>query len=134
MRSCGLAAPTQLPNTGRLAMIASGEKAAAKISVLEQVAHIALITLLTAVSYSNILANDYQLDAVFRVDHNNELEHVFPISRFFTNPYASSSLDTIVTFRPLLPLCLAINRALSEICGVGRLAGYHIGDIVMQAI
>ncbi len=88
----------------------------------------ALLALIVAV-YANVYHNAYQLDDSYRVRDNPHIRKVLPMSRFFEDPDTMATLPRLVQYRPLLPLSLAINRAISG----PSLAGYHIGNVLLHA-
>ncbi|MCX4246713.1 hypothetical protein [Paraliomyxa miuraensis] len=87
------------------------------------------IVLVCAVVYANALTNGYHLDDQYRIVENPELGRVWPIWRHFFDPATSSSLPTIVQFRPMLPLSLSITAWLSELVGLDPLVGHRLGNL-----
>jgi len=100
----------------------------------ERTLHLALLVLLPALLFSGTLRNDYHLDSVYRIRENPELERLWPISRYFLDPATGSSLPQLEQYRPMLPVSLSLNRALSEALGLDPLVGYHLGNIALHLV
>ncbi len=96
--------------------------------------HIALLIVLPALVFSNTLGNEMHLDSVYRVAQNPELEQVRPVLRHFSDPRTSATLPQLAQYRPLLPLSLSINTAVSDALGIDRLTGYHLGNIIIHIL
>ncbi len=96
--------------------------------------HIALLIVLPFLVFSNTLDNALHLDSVYRVGQNPELEQVRPMMRHFTDPRTSATLPQLAQYRPLLPLSLSINAAVSDRLGLDRLTGYHLGNIAIHVV
>lgn len=94
--------------------------------------YIALLILITSIIYSNTLDNTYHLDSVYRVQNNTEIDKFWPPIRFFTDVRTGSTNPKIAEFRPLMPLSHAINSEIAQFAGIGRLAGFHIGNIAIH--
>ena len=93
-----------------------------------------LLVLVPCLVFSNTLNNSYHLDDFGRIAENPEIDQVFPLHRHFLDPRTSSSIPTIVQYRPLLPLSLSINAALGEAVGLERLTAFHIGNILIHVL
>ena len=87
------------------------------------------LTVLIALVYGNTLGNSLHLDDAYRIAQNPEVEQVRPLLRHFTDPRTSATLPQLATYRPLLPLSLSTNNAVSDAVGLDRLAGYHLGNL-----
>ncbi len=83
----------------------------------------------TALVYVHSLRNSLHLEDVLRLVGNPAVEHFAPLWRYFSDPAASSSVPINLQFRPLLPLSLAANHALT---GDGA-TGYHLGNLLLLA-
>ncbi len=83
--------------------------------------------------YANTIANPYSLDDTYRISNNPEIRYVGNPLRHFLDPTTSSTLPTIVQYRPLLPLSLSLGRALLEPLGIPSLAADHLGNIAFHA-
>ncbi len=77
--------------------------------------------------YLNALHSRFRLDDVYRVVGNPGVENLLPIQRYFTDPSTSAFLPSLAQFRPLLPLTLSINHALTG----DSLVGYHLGNLLL---
>jgi multiple sugar transport system permease protein len=89
----------------------------------------AVIVGCTVVVYCNALRNGLLLDDVYRVTGNQGVERLTPIWRHFTDPFTSATIPSIAQFRPLLPLSLSLNHALTG----DSLVGYHIVNLLLDA-
>jgi len=67
------------------------------------------------------------LDDLYRVVGNPGVENFRPIWRHFTDPTTSAFLPSLAQFRPLLPLSLSLNHALTGNSPVG----YHLGNLLL---
>ena len=94
--------------------------------------HAVLLLLVCAGTFSNTLDNSLQLDDAYRVGSNPEVDRVWPPWRHFVDPRTSTSLPQIEAYRPLLPLSLSVNNAVSDRLGIERLAGYHLGNLAIH--
>ena len=92
--------------------------------------HIVLLVLLSCAVYSNTLNNSFHLDDFYRVVNNPGIEKVWPISRHFVDPSTMSTLPRITEYRPMLPLSLSINYAISGL----SLPGYHLVNIGIHTL
>ncbi len=88
------------------------------------------IIIITIIVFLNSLHNDFQLDDYYRVVDNPGIQKLMPLHRHFFDPRTMSTYRGIVQFRPMLPLTLSVNYAISG----DSLAGYHIGNILFQVI
>ena len=93
-----------------------------------------LLLILPALVYANTLANAYQLDDQYRIVENRELDRVWPPWRHFVDKSTSSTLPTLVLYRPLLPLSLSVNHWLSDRLGIDRRTGLHVGNIAIHLL
>lgn len=93
-----------------------------------------LLALIPCIIFANTLHNAYHLDDFGRIAENPEIDKVFPLQRHFLDPRTSSSVPTIVQYRPLLPLSLSINAALGEAIGLERLTAFHVGNIAIHVL
>ncbi|MDP6762994.1 MAG: tetratricopeptide repeat protein [Planctomycetota bacterium] len=96
--------------------------------------HLAGLLLLPALVFANSLSGEYHLDDVYRIEDNPQLERVRPVWRHFTDPTTSATLPQLVQYRPLLPLSLSLNRALSDAAGIDLLVGYHLGNLALHLV
>lgn len=90
------------------------------------------ITALTALTFSNTLENDYHLDSVYRIQQNSEIDNFWPPGRFFTDTRTGSSIPQIAEYRPLMPLSHSVNSEISRVTGTNKLAGFHVGNILIH--
>ena len=88
-----------------------------------------VIVVVTLLAYANSLANGFHLDDHYRILDNPGI-HGGPWWRHFVDPTTSSTLPEITQYRPLLPLTLALNRALT---GDGPV-GYHAGNLLLLIV
>jgi hypothetical protein len=86
------------------------------------------IALACVVVFANALPNAFVLDDQFRVVNNPGIQRFWPPWRHFTEPRTMSTLENITQYRPLLPLTLSMNYAVSGDSGVG----YHLGNLALQ--
>jgi tetratricopeptide (TPR) repeat protein len=91
--------------------------------------HALLIVLACVAVFWNSLDNTFQLDDHYRILDNPGIQRVSPVWRHFVDPSTSSTLDRIVQFRPLLPLTLSLNHALTG----DSPRGYRIVNLGLQA-
>jgi len=94
--------------------------------------HIYLLILITSLVFSNTLDNAYHLDSIYRVENNTEINKFWPPVRFFTDARTGSSIPQIDEYRPMMPLSHAINNEIARATGTNRLAGYHVGNILIH--
>ncbi|MBT5548995.1 MAG: tetratricopeptide repeat protein [Nitrospina sp.] len=90
-----------------------------------------LIALLSCVVYSNTLDNDYFIDDDNIVLGNPAIKKVWPLSRHFSDFSTYSTRPEFEIFRPLVPLTLSINYAIS---GGHSRSGYHIFNIGVHTL
>lgn len=102
----------------------------AATSLRARLFHTVLIIAASAIVYSNTLHNEFHLDDFYRVVDNPGIHRVWPVWRHFVDPGTSATMPSIVQFRPLLPLTLSINYAISG----ERVVSYHVANILFQAI
>jgi tetratricopeptide (TPR) repeat protein len=95
--------------------------------------HVLILLVVPFVVFSNTLQNDYYIDSIPRVKDNTELERFWPPSRFFTDRRTGSTNPRIAEYRPMMPLSHAINTRISKFLGIDRLAGFHLGNILVHA-
>lgn len=82
--------------------------------------------------FSNTLDNDYHLDSIHRVKENTEIDRFWPPARFFTDKRTGSTVPQIAEYRPLMPLTHAINSEIARATGTSKLAGFHVGNVVIH--
>ncbi len=92
------------------------------------------IAVVCVLVYAGALHNGYHLDDQYRIVENSQLEQVWPPWRHLFDPATSSSLPTIVQFRPLLPLSLSLTTWLSDAAGIERVVGHHLGNLALHAL
>lgn len=93
---------------------------------------VAVVVVVCLVVYANTLGSGYHLDDQYRIVENPQLEHVWPPWRHFFDPSTSSSLPTIVQFRPMLPLSLSLTTWLGDVVGPSRLVAHHLGNLALH--
>lgn len=96
--------------------------------------YIFLLLLLPALVFSNTPRNVYHLDSVYRVKNNTEITQFWPPSRFFVDRRTGSTIPQIAEYRPLMPLSLAMDAAISRQLGGDRLVGHLVGNIAIHAV
>lgn len=92
--------------------------------------HWLVIAALCVAVFSNSLSNAPHLDDFYRVVDNPGIEEVWPIWRHFVDPRTMSTLPTITQFRPMLPLSLSLNYAVSG----DSMVGFHVGNLALQIV
>ena len=92
--------------------------------------HLLWIMLLSCAVYANTLHNSFHLDDFYRITENPHIEKIWPISRHFLDASTMSTIPRITEFRPLLPLTLSINYAISG----HALTGYHLFSIAIHTL
>ena len=97
-----------------------------------RITHILLLVFITAMVFSNTLNNEYHLDSFHRVAKNTEINHFWPPNRFFTDKRTGSTVPQIAEYRPIMPLTHSINSEISRATGTSKLAGFHVGNIVIH--
>ncbi|MCB9871269.1 MAG: hypothetical protein H6837_15545 [Planctomycetes bacterium] len=90
--------------------------------------HAALVVALCVAAFINALGNGFHIDDRARVADNPEIEAFYPPWRHFVDPTTSSTQANTRQYRPLLPLSLSINYAIS---GDSRV-GFRIGNLLLQ--
>jgi tetratricopeptide (TPR) repeat protein len=81
-----------------------------------------VLAALVILVYSNTLSNGFHLDDYYRIVNNPGITRVQPLGRHFLDPGTMSSLRSIQQYRPLLPLTLSLNYAISGLAP----ATYHL--------
>ena len=94
--------------------------------------HIALLIVVTSLVFSNTIGNTFHLDSIFRVKNNTEINEFWPPARFFTDTRTGSTIPQIAEYRPLMPLSHSINSEIAKATGTSKLAGFHVGNIVIH--
>jgi hypothetical protein len=74
----------------------------------------------------------YHLDSVSRVKNNAEIDQLGPWWRFLLDQTISTSLETTTTYRPMLPLSLAVGRAYGPTVGLEPIVVDHIGHMALH--
>jgi multiple sugar transport system permease protein len=92
-----------------------------------QVVQCTLIAACTFAVYLDALQNRLHLGDVYRVLGNPGVESLAPIWRYFTDPLTSASIPSEAQFRPLLPLSLALEHAITG----GSVIGYHLVNLLL---
>ncbi|HSL69388.1 MAG TPA: hypothetical protein VK864_04060, partial [Longimicrobiales bacterium] len=95
-----------------------------------QVSCALVIAVACLLTFGNALPNTFALDDFYRVVDNPGVERLWPPWRHFADPRTMSTLDRIVQYRPLLPLTLSINHAISG----NSVVGYRLGNLLFQLI
>jgi Flp pilus assembly protein TadD len=93
------------------------------------VVHAVVIVLACALVFANALGNGLHLDDWYRVADNPGIRAGVPWWRHFVDPSTMSTLPRIEQYRPLLPLTLSWNQALTG----DSLVGYHAGNLLCHA-
>ena len=101
-------------------------------SLMSRRIHIGLLIIITSIVFSNTIDNAYHLDSVYRVGNNTEIDRFWPPARFFTDFRTGSTIPQIAEYRPMMPLSHAINSEIAQALGIGKLAGFHIGNIAFH--
>jgi hypothetical protein len=73
---------------------------------------LALLLVLTGVAFVPTLDAPFVLDDHWRLVANDGVATFWPPWRHFVDPSTSASIETLVQFRPLLPLSFSVDRAL----------------------
>ncbi len=92
--------------------------------------HIFFLSTICCLVFFNSLNNSFLLDDFGRIVNNAEIRKVQPISRFFTDPRTMSAVSSTVMYRPLLPISLSINYAISKY----NVVSYHIFNIIFHLL
>ena len=91
--------------------------------------HIAIITALCFLAYSNTLNNAFVYDDHAAIVDNGLIKDLANIPGFFSKPVFSTSQVLHEGYRPLVMVSLALNYALGGLA----VEGYHIVNILMHA-
>jgi tetratricopeptide (TPR) repeat protein len=89
---------------------------------------ILLLAVVATAVFWNALDNGYHLDDFYRVVDNPGIEQVAPVWRHFSDPGTSATLPRLVQYRPLLPLTLSLDVALTG----GGPVGHHVGNLLVH--
>jgi len=89
-----------------------------------------VLAALVALVYSNTLGNGFHLDDYYRIVNNPGITRVQPLGRHFLDPGTMSSLKSIQQYRPLLPLTLSLNYAISGLAP----ATYHLFNLAAHYV
>lgn len=92
--------------------------------------HAALLGALTCVVFANTLFNSFHLDDFYRVVGNPGIQQVSRPWVHFVDPRTMSTLRSITGYRPILPLTLSINYAISG----ENVVSYHVFNIAFQVL
>ncbi len=95
---------------------------------------LAAVMVLAVVTFGRAIGSAYQLDDIYRIVQNPELDHVWPPWRHFLDPSTSASLPTIVQFRPMLPLSLSVGHWLNDLFGLRHVVGDHASNLLLHAV
>jgi tetratricopeptide (TPR) repeat protein len=87
-----------------------------------------LLAAVAAAVFWSALDNSYHLDDFYRVVDNPGIERVAPVWRHFSDPGTSATLPRLVQYRPLLPLSLSLDVALTG----GGPVGHHVGNLLVH--
>jgi len=93
-----------------------------------------LLILLPTLTLWSSLGNAYQLDDVYRIEQNAEIERVAPVLRHFTDPRTSTSLPSIEQYRPLLPLTLSLTAWAGDRLGLERVIAHRAGNLAIHVL
>jgi hypothetical protein len=66
-----------------------------------------------ALAFANALDNGFHMDGLVRIQSNAEIRRVRPVGRHFGDPATLTSFSQLRAFRPLVPLTLSIDVAVS---------------------
>jgi tetratricopeptide (TPR) repeat protein len=111
--------------------IRSGARKAGQArNVIAECVALAVLVVLCALIYSNTLQNGFQLDDFYRIIGNPGVMKIQPIWRHFEDASTISNNTSLETYRPLLPLTLSLNYAISGF----KPASYHVFNITVHAI
>ena len=88
----------------------------------------ALLVLLPVAVFASSLDNGFHLDDFYRIVDNPGIRQVAPMGRHFTDPSTNAWLPRLVQYRPLLPLTLSWNHALTG----DDPAGYRWGNLALH--
>lgn len=69
--------------------------------------------LAVALTFASSLDNGFHLDDAVRIQSNAEIRRVLPLGRHFTDPATLTSFSQLTAFRPLVPLTLSFDVAVS---------------------
>ncbi len=106
-----------------------GGRPAARVPFLgESLLPLGVLAALVALVYSNTLLNGFHLDDYYRIVNNPGITRVQPFWRHFLDPSTMSSLQSIQQYRPLLPLTLSLNYAVSGLAP----ASYHLFNLAVH--
>lgn len=83
------------------------------------------LSLVTVAVYANAMPNGLHLDDFYRVAGNPGIERL--TLRHFVDPSTMSTLPRITQYRPMLPLTLSLNYALTG----HDVVGYHVGNLLI---
>jgi tetratricopeptide (TPR) repeat protein len=89
-----------------------------------------LLAALVVLVYSNTLSNGFHLDDYYMIVKNPGITRVQPLGRHFLDPGTMSSLKSLQQYRPLLPLTLSLNYAVSGLAP----ATYHLFNIAVHYV
>jgi tetratricopeptide (TPR) repeat protein len=92
------------------------------------------LVLLPAAALWGALGNAYHLDDAYRIAQNPEIERVHPIWRHLVDPRTSTSLPTLVQYRPLLPLTLSLTAWTGDRLGVERVVAHRAGNLAVHLL
>jgi tetratricopeptide (TPR) repeat protein len=84
--------------------------------------------------FANTLRNGYHLDDFYRIVNNPHILNLADPWRFFEDPETSSSLPTIVQYRPLMPLTFALGRSVGGALGLEPLVVDHLGTLCFHLL
>jgi tetratricopeptide (TPR) repeat protein len=89
-----------------------------------------LLAVVAVAVYWSALDNGYHLDDFYRVVDNPGIERVAPVWRHFSDPGTSATLPRLVQYRPMLPLTLSLDVALTG----GGPVGHHVGNLLVHVL
>lgn len=90
----------------------------------------ALVVLLVVVTFAGTLGHDFVYDDGPRVRDNPALDHLLPLGRFFLDPSSNAAEPSLVEYRPLPTLSLAVSRALTG----SSPASYRVGNLLLHVL
>lgn len=93
-----------------------------------------VLVLAPVLVFANSLRNGYHLDDFYRIVNNPHILSVGNPWRFFADPSTSSTLPTIVQYRPLMPFSFALGRALGSPLGLDPVVIDHLGSLLFHVI
>lgn len=124
------AAQTPAPEAASAGSEDASEPAATPATGPSWLGHRELIIIITWVVFLNALPNGLHLDDMYRVKDNPGIQQVWPVWRHFVDPRTSATAPHLVQYRPLLPLTLSFNYAISG----DSVGGFRLVNLLFHVI